>query len=118
MSQRRHFDAIVIGTGFDGAVTACLLVQAGTKICVLERGRRYAPNHLASVARVAGNAVDLAQPETVPSDFPDLPAHDRDLPSRARWRWDPGSDQFGLWDVRVLDGVQVAQAAGWGGGSL
>jgi len=37
------FDAVVIGTGFGGAVTACRLVQAGFRICVLERGRRYGP---------------------------------------------------------------------------
>ena len=36
------FDAIVIGTGFGGAVAACRLAQAGLRICVLERGRRYA----------------------------------------------------------------------------
>ena len=35
------FDAIVIGTGFGGAVAACRLAQAGKTICILERGRRY-----------------------------------------------------------------------------
>ena len=30
--------AIVIGTGFAGAVTACRLVEAGFDVCVLERG--------------------------------------------------------------------------------
>ena len=33
--------AIVIGTGFGGAVTACRLAQAGLDVTVLERGRRY-----------------------------------------------------------------------------
>lgn len=33
--------AIVIGTGFGGAVTACRLAQAGVAVKVLERGRRY-----------------------------------------------------------------------------
>ncbi len=28
-----EFDAIVVGTGFGGAVTACRLVEAGYKIC-------------------------------------------------------------------------------------
>ena len=40
---RLHFDAVVVGTGFGGAVTACRLVEAGFKVCVLERGRRYGP---------------------------------------------------------------------------
>ena len=34
-------DAVVIGTGFGGAVSACRLAQAKLKVCVLERGRRY-----------------------------------------------------------------------------
>jgi choline dehydrogenase-like flavoprotein len=38
------FDAVVIGTGFGGAVTACRLAQAQKKICILERGRRYGQN--------------------------------------------------------------------------
>ncbi|HEX2659679.1 MAG TPA: GMC family oxidoreductase [Polyangia bacterium] len=34
-------DAVVIGTGFGGAVSACRLAQAKLSVCVLERGRRY-----------------------------------------------------------------------------
>lgn len=33
--------AVVIGTGFGGAVTSCRLAQAGFEVTVLERGRRY-----------------------------------------------------------------------------
>jgi cholesterol oxidase len=38
---RASYDAIVIGTGFGGAVAACRLAQAGLSVAVLERGRRY-----------------------------------------------------------------------------
>ncbi|WP_437594665.1 FAD-dependent oxidoreductase [Sorangium sp. So ce1000] len=38
MGQHR---AIVIGTGFGGAVSACRLAQAGFAVTVFERGRRY-----------------------------------------------------------------------------
>jgi choline dehydrogenase-like flavoprotein len=86
------FDAIVIGTGFGGAVTACRLAQAGLRVCVLERGRRYAL-----------------------SDLPALPKAGQTLPDPRRWTWQ-GSQ--GLWDLRNLQGVAVAQAAGYGGGSL
>jgi len=34
-------DAVVIGTGFGGAVSACRLAQAELQVCVLERGRRW-----------------------------------------------------------------------------
>ncbi len=34
-------DAVVIGTGFGGAVSACRLAQAGLTVRILERGRRY-----------------------------------------------------------------------------
>jgi len=35
------FDAIVIGSGFGGAVSALRLSQAGLRVALLERGRRY-----------------------------------------------------------------------------
>jgi cholesterol oxidase len=37
------YEAIVVGTGFGGAVAACRLAQAGIDVGVLERGRRYPP---------------------------------------------------------------------------
>ncbi|MFZ0887721.1 MAG: GMC family oxidoreductase [Candidatus Binataceae bacterium] len=39
--MKESYDAIVIGTGFGGAVAACRLAQAGLKVGVIERGRRY-----------------------------------------------------------------------------
>ncbi|HEX9763672.1 MAG TPA: GMC family oxidoreductase N-terminal domain-containing protein, partial [Candidatus Acidoferrales bacterium] len=37
----RSFDAIVIGSGFGGAVVACRLAERGRSVLVLERGRRW-----------------------------------------------------------------------------
>jgi choline dehydrogenase-like flavoprotein len=88
----RPCDAIVVGSGFGGAVTACRLAQAGLAVELFERGRRYAL-----------------------SDFPALPKTGELWPEARRWTW-IGSN--GLWDIRNLDGLSIAQAAGYGGGSL
>ncbi len=35
------YDAVVIGSGFGGAVAACRLAQAGLSVCIVERGKDY-----------------------------------------------------------------------------
>ena len=35
------FDVIVIGNGFGGAISGCRLAEAGYKVLILERGRRW-----------------------------------------------------------------------------
>jgi choline dehydrogenase-like flavoprotein len=99
-----EFEAIVIGTGFGGAVTACRLVEAGFRICVLERGRRYGPDDLPKFPTEDLFAGDEREQQNYspPPDF-------------SRWLW--GRDQ-GIYDIRDLDGAMSVQAAGYGGGSL
>lgn len=83
------FDAIVIGSGFGGAVTACRLAEKGLRVLVLERGRRWSP---ANYPRKAGD----------PWLFNDQRAE----------------KQNGWLDLRFFPHMTVAQAAGVGGGSL
>jgi cholesterol oxidase len=40
---RDSYDAIVVGSGFGGAVATCRLAQAGIDVALIERGRRFAP---------------------------------------------------------------------------
>ncbi len=83
------FDAIVIGSGFGGAVTACRLAEAGMSVLVLERGRRWDNRNFPRRA-----------------DDPWLWSHERP------------ELHNGWLDLRSFPGVSVAQGAGVGGGSL
>ncbi|MDX0760382.1 FAD-binding protein [Sinorhizobium medicae] len=83
------FDAIVIGSGFGGAVSACRLAETGHRVLVLERGRRWNPN-----------------------DYPRGPDDDWIFDI------DEPEEQNGWIDLRFLDDIWVAQGAGVGGGSL
>ena len=38
-----HYTAIVIGSGYGGAIAASRLARAGQQVCVLERGKEFQP---------------------------------------------------------------------------
>ena len=52
------FDVIIIGSGFGGAITACRLTEAGMKVLVLERGRRWEPKAGPGVTAYPQNLTD------------------------------------------------------------
>jgi cholesterol oxidase len=83
------YDAIVVGSGFGGGIAACRLAEAGKRVVVLERGRRFAPD-----------------------DFPATPAQAPEA------LWHPTLNPHGLFDVRLMKDLSVVTAAGVGGGSL
>ncbi|MFH8409220.1 GMC oxidoreductase [Streptomyces sp. NPDC018019] len=82
-------DALVIGSGFGGSVTAFRLAEAGLSVVVLERGRAYAPG-----------------------SFPRTPAE------LGRALWDPSEGLYGLFDVWRFRGCDSLVSSGLGGGSL
>jgi cholesterol oxidase len=85
----RSYDAVVVGSGFGGGIAACRLAEAGKRVCVLERGRRFAAE-----------------------DFPDDPGQAPEM------LWHESLNPDGLLDVRMMRDVSVITAAGVGGGSL
>jgi cholesterol oxidase len=85
----QSYDAVVVGSGFGGGIAACRLAEAGKRVCVLERGRRFAPE-----------------------DFPD------DAWEAPEVLWHESLNPDGLFDVRMMRDVSVITAAGVGGGSL
>jgi cholesterol oxidase len=84
-----HFDAIVIGSGFGGSVSAYRLAEAGLRVCVLERGKAYPPG---SFART---------PAQMRTNF-----------------WDPTRGLYGLFDLWSFRGLNALVSSGLGGGSL
>lgn len=50
-----HFDVVVIGSGYGGAVAACRFAEAKRSVCLLERGNEYLPGEFPnSVANLPG----------------------------------------------------------------
>jgi cholesterol oxidase len=95
MEDLMGFDVIVIGSGFGGAITACRLTEAGMKVLILERGRRWEPK--------AGPGVTA------------YPQHITDP-----WIWDQNNpERFNGWtDVRNFGTMTIVAGAAVGGGSL
>jgi cholesterol oxidase len=84
-----HYDAVVVGSGFGGSVTAYRLADGGAKVLLLERGKSYPPG-----------------------SFPRTPR------AFARNFWDPSDGLHGLFDVWTFKGLEALVSAGLGGGSL
>jgi cholesterol oxidase len=87
-----RFDAVVIGSGFGGGIAALRLAQAGARVLVLERGRRWGTQ------------------EPFPRDVRDL--------QNLLWRPNDRRPCTGLYDPRFFDALGALVASGVGGGSL
>jgi cholesterol oxidase len=88
---RERFDAVVVGSGFGGSISALRLAEAGKSVVVLERGKRYRPG-----------------------EFP----RDVTKTDEVFWRYPAKPEARGLYDLRLLSGIGVVAASGVGGGSL
>lgn len=93
-SLKPHYEVVVVGSGYGGAIAACRLAEAGREVCVLERGREFQPGEY---------------PDTLPKALRQM-------------QWDFASGHIGphtgLYDFRVNDDISVFVGCGLGGTSL
>ena len=83
------FDVIVIGSGFGGAITGCRLAEAGYKVLILERGRRW-----------------------------DKTTYPRKPEDNWIWNNDHAETKNGWMELHAFRHMAVVQGAAVGGGSL
>ena len=84
-----YVDAVVIGSGFGGSVTAYRLAEAGKSVILMERGHAYPPGTFART----------------PIEF-------------AENFWSPADELYGLFETWSFRGLEGLVSSGLGGGSL
>ena len=87
--SERHYDWIIVGSGFGGSVSAHRLTQKGYKVLVIEKGRRFSKD--------------------------DFPKTNWDL---KRWMWNPVLGLKGIFKMTFMKHMTVLHGVGVGGGSL
>ncbi|HKU36789.1 MAG TPA: GMC family oxidoreductase N-terminal domain-containing protein, partial [Polyangiales bacterium] len=85
--MKAEYDAVVIGSGFGGSVSACRLAQAGLSVALIERGRRYDGD------------------QAFPRNWQD---------PKDGWLW---KHEQGLFDVKEISEMTTVESAAYGGGS-
>ena len=91
---KSEYEAVVIGSGYGGGISASRLSRAGFNVCVLERGKEF----------IAG-------------EFPDTPSQAaRELQTSTKGLH--VGNKLGLFDFHYFDDISVFQGCGLGGTSL
>lgn len=93
-----HYDVIIIGSGYGGAVAASRLARAGKKVCVLERGKEFQSGDFPDSMLSALSEIQIEYPQGSKK-------------SRS-------GSRTGLYDFRCNDDLNVFVGCGLGGTSL
>jgi cholesterol oxidase len=91
---KRHYEVVVVGSGYGGSIAASRLSRAGKRVAILERGREFQPGEYPDTLREAWaqSQVDSPLGHVGP--------------------------RTGLYDLRVNEEISVFQGCGLGGTSL
>jgi cholesterol oxidase len=89
-----HYEVVVVGSGYGGAITASRLARAGRQVCLLERGKELQPGEF---------------PDTGPEALEEM-----QIDFLGKHTGSPTA----LYDVRVNDDLNVVMGCGLGGTSL
>ena len=89
-----HYEVVVVGSGYGGAITASRLARAGRQVCLLERGKELQPGEY---------------PDTGPEALAEMQFDSPDGHVGSR---------TGLYDFRVNEDLNVVMGCGLGGTSL
>jgi cholesterol oxidase len=104
----KEYEAIVIGSGFGGAITGCRLAKQWPQggVLILERGKRYP---MGSFPR---------KPHDFAHNFWALSEERVHRPPHIQRLIDRGEESHGIFDVRNYKHMDAVVGAGLGGGSL
>ncbi len=89
-----HYEVVVVGSGYGGAIAASRLARAGRQVCLLERGKELQPGEYPDTGPEVLDEMQI--------DFPDHHVGSRTA----------------LYDMRVNDDLNVFLGCGLGGTSL
>lgn len=89
-----HYEVVVVGSGYGGAIAASRMARAGRRVCLLERGHELQPGEYPNTP--------LEMAEALQVDFPEGHVGKR----------------TGLYDIRSNDQLDVLLGCGLGGTSL
>ena len=65
---RPHYDVVVVGSGYGGAIAACRLSRAGRTVGLLERGREIHPGHYPATLADAARQTQVSMPALGPAE--------------------------------------------------